>query len=178
MAQSTDPSGDALAFLQRRVGLFGLVAGGLVLTFLSFRLALDHSAANLVHPSVLTHAGAAICLLGMWVLLRRLSPLLGRSASSRLPGSCSQRRSSWPWAPTCLCEAQPGRILVMALAVVHLARAVYVPSSARRTALLVVVTGVVIVFMTFRANLAVDTRAFGRLSSGGGTRVRSSSRPS
>ena len=41
-------------------------------------------------------------------------------------------------------ESQPGKIVVMALAVVHLARAVYVPSSAGRTALISALTGLVI----------------------------------
>ena len=54
MAHSTVPTGDALAFLQRRVGWFALVAGGLTLAFLAFRAAGEPHVDALLDPSMLT----------------------------------------------------------------------------------------------------------------------------
>ncbi|MEY2929809.1 MAG: hypothetical protein RL033_558, partial [Pseudomonadota bacterium] len=58
MGETTEPSGDALAFLQRRVRWFGLVAGGLVLAFYLFRLSTEFTQNGLTEPSMLTHAAA------------------------------------------------------------------------------------------------------------------------
>ena len=160
MAESTEPSSDALSFLQRRVRLFGLFGGALVLGFYAFRVAEEPSAFALAHPNMLTHAGAGLSLLSMWVALRgpirtarwiRIVETSGLVLASTLlvvMGSYISR------------QADPARIVVMALAVVHLARAIYVPSSARRTALISVVTGVVIVVTVFQANTRVDLRLF------------------
>ena len=70
MSETTDPSGDALVFLQRRVGWFGLVAGGLCLTFYVFRIVVEPAAIDLTEPSLLTHASAGLSLVAMWLLLR------------------------------------------------------------------------------------------------------------
>src|SRR6187549_3089284 len=71
MAQTTEPSGDALVFLQRRVRWFGLVAGALVLGFYAYRvLEAAPQFWALAEPSMLTHPGAGLSLAGMWLLLR------------------------------------------------------------------------------------------------------------
>ena len=158
MGETTEPAGEALIFLQRRVGWFGLVAGSLVLSFYVYRL-FDEGLRALVEPSMLTHAGAGISLLGMWLSLR------GRPRAAR-PVRVIET-SGLVLASTLLVVmgmyiplvAQPGRIVVMALAVVHMARAVYVPSSARRTALFSLVAGLVIIVAVFQANRSIDVAA-------------------
>lgn len=70
LAKTTTLSGFGLAFLQRRVGLFGLVAGGLVLVFYSLGVIGGLSGAALVRPDMLTHAGAGVSLLAMWAAAR------------------------------------------------------------------------------------------------------------
>jgi hypothetical protein len=135
MAETTEPSGEALVFLQRRVRWFGLLAGTLVLGFYVYRILDEASLAALAEPSMLTHVGAGLSLLGMWLALRgptraarwvRLVEISGLVLASTLLVVMGM------YIPL---TAQPGRIVVMALAVVHMARAIYVPSSARRTAL-------------------------------------------
>jgi eukaryotic-like serine/threonine-protein kinase len=164
MSQTTEPSGEALAFLQRRVGWFGLAAGGFVLTFYTFRLVSEPSLAAFLAPEMLTHGGAGLCLLAMWLALRgrrrslrsvRIVETLGLVSGSTLLVLMGT------YLPV---EANPARIIVMALAVVHLTRAVYVPSSASRTALISGVMGAVIVAVVFRASYGVNLPAFRELA--------------
>jgi eukaryotic-like serine/threonine-protein kinase len=160
MGETTEPSDDALVFLQRRVRWFGLVAGAMVLWFYGFRLVSERSPSVLFDPSMLTHAGAGLSLLGMWLALR------GATRSARWVRAVET--SGLVLASTLLvlmgtyvpAYAQPGRIIVMALAVVHLARAVYVPSSARRTALFSGIAGGVILLVVFQAFQRVDLQPF------------------
>src|SRR5262245_47034703 len=126
MGETTEPSGDALTFLQQRVRWFGLVAGALALTFYSLRLTQDAVA----EPSMLTHAGAGLCLLAMWLALRgtpRPARWVRAVETSGLVLASSLFVVMGMYIPPL---SQPGRIVVMALAVVHLSRAIYVPSSA------------------------------------------------
>ena len=156
MGDTTEPSGDALVFLQRRVGWFGWVAGALVLAFYVFRLIVEPSASALAEPSMLTHAGAGLSLVAMGLLLR------GATRSARWVRAVET--SGLVLASTLLVLmgtyipviSQPGKIIVMAVAVVHLARAIYVPSSARRTALFAAIAGGVIVVVVFQATKQVD----------------------
>ncbi len=164
MGETTEPSGDALVFLQRRVGWFGLVAGGLVLAFYVYRLVDEPLASPFTEPSTLTHAGAGFSLLAMWAVLRgatRSGAWVRAVETSGLVLASTLLVVMGMYVPI---YAQPGRIVVMAVAVVHLARAIYVPSSARRTALISAVTGVVIVVVVFRANQGVDLTLFERFA--------------
>ena len=71
MARTTEPSGDALPFLQRRVGLFGATAGGLALTFYGYRLVSEVSSRrHILEPSLVYHVAAGITLIAMWLVLR------------------------------------------------------------------------------------------------------------
>jgi eukaryotic-like serine/threonine-protein kinase len=164
MDESTEPSGDALVFLQRRVGWFGLIAGGLVLAFYAYRLALEPSPAALVEPSMLTHLGAGLSLVVMWLCLRgatRAARWVRAVETSGLVLASTLLAVMGTYIPF---YSLPGRIVVMALAVVHLSRAVYVPSSARRTALFSVIAGAVIGVVTFHVNAQVDLPALARLA--------------
>jgi eukaryotic-like serine/threonine-protein kinase len=164
MAETTEPSGDALVFLQRRVRWFGLVAGALVLGFYAYRvLEAAPQFCALAEPSMLTHAGAGLSLAGMWLLLR------GKPRGVRWVRGVET--AGLVLASTLLVLMGtyipllnlPGRIVVMALAVVHMARAIYVPSSARRTAVFSIITGLVIIVVVYRANEQLDTALLGQL---------------
>ncbi len=66
-------SREALAFLQRRVSLFGLVGGGLGLVFLVFRLVVIVSAGvygQAREPHFAYHALAVAFSLGIWLACR------------------------------------------------------------------------------------------------------------
>jgi serine/threonine-protein kinase len=105
---------------------------------------------------MLTHAGAGLSLLAMWLLLR--------GAPRGVRWVRAVETAGLVLASTLLVVMGtfipllnfPGRIVVMALAVVHMARAIYVPSSARRTALFSVVAGLVIVAVVFQAYRRIE----------------------
>lgn len=156
MGKTTEPSGDALVFLQRRVGSFGLVAGSLVLAFYVYRVLEEPGALVFADPSMLTHLGAGLSLLSMWLWLRGGARSVRWVRTVETAGLVlASTLLVWMGSYVPL-YAQPGRIVVMAVAVVHLARTIYVPSSARRTAIFTAITGAVIVSMTLRANRSVD----------------------
>ncbi len=160
MSPTTEPTGDALAFLQRRVASFGLVAGGLALGFFAFRVASEHSRSGLSQPDMLTHAGAGLCLVSMWLALRggkRSARFIRVVETSGLVLASTLLVVMGTYIPL---ESQPGKVVVMALAVVHLARAVYVPSSAGRTALISALTGLVIVVAIFLSIRDVNLHPF------------------
>ncbi|HKO93583.1 MAG TPA: hypothetical protein VJU61_20660, partial [Polyangiaceae bacterium] len=113
MSETTEPSGDALVFLQRRVGWFGLVAGGLCLTFYVFRIVGDTAAIDLADPSMLTHLSASLCLLGMWLLLRgdtRTAFWVRAVETSGLVLASTLLVVMGMYLPF---HAQPGRVVVM-----------------------------------------------------------------
>ena len=164
MGVTTEPSGDALAFLQRRVGWFGLIAGALVLAFYLFRFTSEPLPAALAEPSMLTHLGAGLSLLVMWLCLRGAPRTARRVRAVEAAGLVLASTLLALMATYIPFYSLPGRIAVMALAVVHLARAIYVPSSARRTALFSTVTGAVIGVVAFRVSAQVDLAALARLA--------------
>ncbi len=160
MGESTEPAGDALIFLQRRAGWFGLVAGALVLAFYVFRIMGEPSAAALAEPSMLTHAGAGLSLVATWLSLRGAPRPLRWVRAVETAGLALASTLLVVMGTYIPIYAQPGKIVVMALAVVHLARAIYVPSSARRTALCSAIAGAVIVVVVFRASARADLAPF------------------
>ena len=155
----TELSREALAFLQRRVSLFGLVGGGLGLVFLVFRLVVTVSTGlygQLLEPHFGYHALAVAFSLGIWLACRTGTRSLrfvqiadgvgfvGTSVAYTLMG--------WhiPLA------GHPDFIVLLALTYGLVARSVYVPSSARRTLVLSLVVGAPLVAGTYAAYLGVD----------------------
>ncbi len=147
------------AFLQERVALFGLVGGAGGLFFFAFRavmVLIGGRYHHLVKPDMLTHLAGALLMLSMWVLCRRgtHSPryirtvetvgLLSSSVAYQLMGMTLNPYSS------------PQMTALMALTVGLVARAVTVPSTARRTTLLGVAIGVPLLVTTYLTMLPVD----------------------
>lgn len=145
-------------FLQQRVARFGLVAGAGSFVFWLFRSItiiadLDESIDD---PSFWWHLAAAALLLAPWVLCRGTarSPafvqwvegvgLVAASASYAIMGVYIPLSSS------------PGLVMVLALSLATVARAVYVPSTARRTLVLGLIIGVPVVGATYAAYLDFD----------------------
>ena len=151
MAQSTAPRGEDLAFLRHRVGTFGLVAGGLALGFYAFRLvdSLTGGPLPLADPSMWTHLAAGLCLVGMWAALGPGQPSARFIRTAELLGILLSSTLLVLMGMHIPLLANPGQIVVMALTIVHMARAIYVPSSARRTALIAAVVGIDVTAMVF-----------------------------
>jgi serine/threonine-protein kinase len=152
-------STEALAFLQHRVALFGLVGGGLGLFFLVF-LALFYIGTGMVHmlghPPMLYHLAGAASLLAVWALCRsgiRSRRFVDWVEAVGLVASClfyaamgSHMPFSW----------QPDREVLLTLFFGLMARAIYVPSTATRTLVLALVIGLLLLPVAYAGYLRVD----------------------
>jgi serine/threonine-protein kinase len=142
------------AFLQRRVSLFGLVAGGIGLGFLAVR-AVEYLAIPVLgppwflHPSFTMHGVGAGTLLALGVLLRRGTRSVRFIHTAEAIGllvSCAAYEVMGVFIPDAV---RPDTILLMALNVALMARALYVPSTAKRTLVLTVLVGLTLVPVTY-----------------------------
>lgn len=159
MEDTTATTGDARAFLQRRVGLFGAVSGGCFLFILPYRLLDPKARAELTEPSLVLHGASVGMFLGVWALCRvgthSLRVLRGIDALGVLLGA----------APTVLMglyiihPGRPDQVLLLALTAALTARAIWVPSSARRTFLITLgvgvelLVGVYVIYLSFEPEL-------------------------
>ncbi|MCA9691191.1 MAG: serine/threonine protein kinase [Myxococcales bacterium] len=141
------------AFLQRRVGVFGLWTGGLFTAFYLFRLLIGHGPAQ-IHMHY--HALAAACFLATWVGCRgavrserwiraveALGFLGGGVLTSLMAGAIP-------------IVVRPEYIVVLASGIIVFARAIYVPSTALRTFVLGGLLGVNMVACMYSAYAAYD----------------------
>ncbi|MBK7584445.1 MAG: serine/threonine protein kinase [Myxococcales bacterium] len=138
-AKSTAATAEERAFLQHRIGLFGLVAGGCYLFFLSFRLLF---ADVWWRPSLGYHLASGLVFMGVWLACRvgqhSLRVLRGIETVGLLLGT----GALVVMGAYVEHVARPDFILLLALTVALTARAVYVPSSARRSFALAAAVGV------------------------------------
>ncbi len=142
MALAVSSGEQSLEFLRGRVSSFGLFSGGSLFALWVFRMLIGHDA--LVFDSV-GHVLSALILLTAWPMLRAnaSSALLVRAVEVvALVGSSAMLVAVCTTIPKVF--DRPEHIMVMGLTCVALARAVYVPSTGLRTALLSGLTGVVL----------------------------------
>jgi serine/threonine-protein kinase len=156
-------SGEALAFLRRRVALFGLAGGGLGLIFLVFRavvLVFAGAERNLVHPSFLYHALAVAISFAVWLAcragVRSRRFIHGVETAGLLGTSVAYEVMGW-YTPL---AARPEMAVLLALTYGLMARCVCVPSSARRTLLLSLALGTPLVAGTYAAYRQADATLF------------------
>jgi serine/threonine-protein kinase len=134
-----DESTESTEFLQDRVARYGLFGSFIVLGFLSFRavmIALDERLSLLVHPSFTLHLGAGVALVVLFLSCR--TGTRSARAVRTLETTCLLV------CGTCLIAmgiyippfVRPDLIVVAALNASLVSRAIYVPSSARRTGML------------------------------------------
>ena len=161
MRSFTTPSSSLLegteegrAFLQERVAGFGLMAGGGGLAFVAFRvvMVLTHGGVQeLASLDMVAHLVAATLMGSMWLLCRRGK----RSARFvRLVESLGLVAGSFAYELMALSIPvllRPDLIVLLALNFGLVARAIYVPSTARRTISLGVVIGVPLVVLVWLA---------------------------
>jgi serine/threonine-protein kinase len=156
---STGTSREALGFLQRRVALFGLAAGGLGFIFLVFRAVVAVARReyhDFVHPSFVLHLLGAAALLAVWVACRTgaRSPrfIHAAEAAGLVGSSVAYELMGWYLPPI----ERPDAIVLLALTYGLMARAAYVPSSARRTLLLSLAVGAPLIVGTYFVYLGAD----------------------
>ncbi len=157
--QSASGSEEDRAFLQRRVALFGAIAGGAFLFFLVYRTALSvigRVPDDYGHPSYQFHVVSALCFLSPWLILRwgRWSPLVIQltETAALLSGviAAGLMAAHIPLA------ARPDFILLLSLTFVVMARAIFVPSSATRSLLLALLVGAELVWSVHHSFQSID----------------------
>ena len=145
-------------FLQQRVARFGLVAGIGSFAFWLFRLVtiVADGGEGLGDPSFWWHFAGAALLLTPWVLCRgrpRPTGLVQWVESGGLVAASASYAIMGAYIPL---SSSPGLVMVLALSLATVARAVYVPSSAPRTLVLGLIIGVPVVGATYAAYLDFD----------------------
>ena len=169
VAQTTQPTEGSRAFLQRRVGLFGLFAGGLGAAFLLWRiieLVVTDKIGFILRPDVYWHGVAAGCLLAVWLLVSVGRPTVRTIHVIETVGLLSSSVGYMAMASFIPPVNRPEFILILALNAGLVARAIYVPSSAKRTAILGGAVGVALVVGVYRTYLGVDPEVFRPLDPG------------
>jgi serine/threonine-protein kinase len=144
LSKSTAVTEDTRAFLQSRIGLFGLIAGSCYLFFLLYRLSTG-ATRNLADPSLAYHLASGLVFLGVWIVCRLgthsvrvlrvvevLGLLIGSGAIVMMGGYVEL-------------HARPDQVLLLALSSALTARAIYVPSSATRTFFISLAVGIELV---------------------------------
>jgi serine/threonine-protein kinase len=163
ISDSTSPNEEERAFLQRRVAAFGLVTAGLFLFFLSYRtlmIVAQVGENGFGDPAYYYHALAMTCFVGVWLACRggrRSRSFVRRTETiGLLTGVIAIALMGSAIAPI----ERPDFTLILALTYVLLARAIYVPSSARRSLLLALAVGAELVlgqYVTFASPQAYAT---------------------
>jgi serine/threonine-protein kinase len=141
-----------LAFLQRRVALFGLASGGLGLIFLVFRAVMSIAVADygeLVEPSFLYHLLGVVVGVAAWLACRTaprsLRTVQAIEALAIVGTSIAYQLMGWHIS----LDNRPEMIVLLAITYSFMARSAYVPSPARRTLVLSLAVGVPLVAGTY-----------------------------
>lgn len=144
----SDTSEVSPRFLQHRVALFGLVGAGLGGFFLLFRLitlVMTGQASGIVHPSMSLHFGGAFALLLSWVVCRsgnRSRRFVEHVEASSIIASAMFYSAMGAFIPAFV---RPELVMVLAMTMGVMARAVFVPSPAKRTAVVSALVGVPVI---------------------------------
>ncbi|MBW2547915.1 MAG: serine/threonine protein kinase [Deltaproteobacteria bacterium] len=159
-------SEDDRAFLQRRVALFSRVIGGSYLLFWIYRLItllLFAPQEALAHPSFWWHLAAAGFFLLPWLLCR------GRERSARFISLTEITALSLGVLATSVMaiyipmEERPDFIMLLALTNVILARSIFVPCTGRRTLMLGIIFGTVLLSCVYVVALGLNLEKWSTL---------------
>ena len=166
----SDAAGDDLsggsthsqAFLQQRVALFALAGFLLGLTFLAFRVGSSLAAGrlSLIHPSMITHVVGMATYLSVWLIARR-----GRYALRTIRGLENAAIILTAVFYTAMASMlpvgfRPDFVMILCLTFVVMTRSILVPSTTRRTTIVVAIVGGILVVGAYRAFVGADLSAF------------------
>lgn len=165
-ASSSSSSEEERAFLRRRIALAGVVAAGSFTTYLLFRtvtLLVFVSSAGLLEPSYLIHLASCVIFLVLAAIAWR-APLSSE-------GLRHLESFGFFFASTLVCAmgayiplaARPDMIVLLALTFALMARSTMIPSSGRRTLILSLAVGVVMLAVNYRQFLAADVEKWRQL---------------
>lgn len=152
---SSAPDTKSTAFVQRRVALFGLTAGGLLLAFLLFIVLRRWlgSQAPVFSRVVWLHFGASLALLAPWPICWTGSRARWLVRTVEIASLLAATVMFCAMSLDVHLYESPGLILTSVMSLVLTARAVYVPSSFARSFGLAILVGfaiVVAVYLSFR----------------------------
>jgi len=152
------------AFLQMRAGKFGLFGFLLSSSFIVLRMVEGLSLGTLDRilgePSMLYHVLGSLSALSIWLACRGGSRSPGFVRTVEFVGL---HLSCWFFAlmgldlPT---HATPHFIVLLAIGLGLIARAIYIPSSGRRTVLLTGISGLPLLYVTWMIQRSVDVEAW------------------
>ena len=163
-------SEEGRAFLQHRVGRFGLYASCLGWFFLVFRSVgslLVGAYRDFVDPSFLLHALAALSLTAIWGACRgkaRTVPFLRTVETVGLLLACGFYTGMGMYLPV---SVMPHYIVILALGLGLIARAIYVPSSGGRTLLITSLAGIPLLVSTYVMYARMDVEPWREVIPGG-----------
>ncbi|MDH3200971.1 MAG: serine/threonine protein kinase [Myxococcales bacterium] len=167
----SDPA--ARAFLQKRVAAFGLIGMLLGGTALLFRVLMGilfgFLEEELRNPSFILHALSILPMLAIWLICRRGELKLMTIGAVEYAGLFGASLGYIGMGMNIRPEVGADTITAFILALMLFARSVFVPSSARRTAILGVLIGIPLVAAMYAHYLSVDLgiwRRFGFDSTG------------
>jgi len=159
---STGGSTHSQAFLQQRVALYTLAGFLLGLTFLAFRVGSSFAAGrlSLFHPSMITHVVGTTTYLAVWLIARR-----GRYGTRTIRGL-----ENAATLLTAVCYSamaamlpigfRPDFVMILCLNLIVMTRSILVPSTTRRTTIVVTVVGAILVVGAYRAFAGADLSSF------------------
>ena len=153
-AESVTPSAVGREFLQRRVAMFGLVAGLIGLGFWLVRIVLGLASGyrldqGFTTPGMYWHLLASLVLLAVWVV-NRFGERSRRFVHASDVGGLALSSVGYQLMGLGLpLDARPEYIMLLALSLGVFSRSIYVPSSARYTLLLCVLIGVPLVLTVY-----------------------------
>jgi eukaryotic-like serine/threonine-protein kinase len=149
------------ALVQERVALFTLACTLLGLTLLAFRVvtALAAGRLTLTHPSMLLHGVGLLSFIAIWLIARRGSysaRVVRGLENTAIILTCGLFTAVPIALPIAL---RPDYVLILSLLLIVMTRSILVPSTARRTAIIVVLVGVLVVAGSYIAVLGADLSA-------------------
>jgi serine/threonine-protein kinase len=157
--QSSRGSRGSVEFLQRRVALFGLAAGVIFAALLLFRVVVAGARGQwetLWEPSFLFHLLASLCFIAIWAFNRVGTRSYRFVRSTEFWGllvGCGALSAMGAYIPP---EYRPEAIVTLALTQGLVARAVFVPSTARRTVTLGALVGIFLLIGVYLTYVRVD----------------------
>ncbi len=154
---------DGADFLRRRVAMAGIVMGDAFLVFLVFRtveLLVAGLFKQLIDPSFLLHALTSLIFFSMWLVLRIETLSVPAIRTVEAVGVILGSVTTILMGTFIPLQARPDFIILAAMILMFFARSVWVPSSARRTAILGVAIGIPMVITMYVRFLGFDVAAY------------------
>ncbi len=154
-----EQSEEGRAFLQRRVALAGLFGGVVGLAFLMLRTGealLHQHLQEFSSPDYWLHIGGTLSMASVWLICatgRRAVQVVRAAETIGLLAACIFYSAMASYLPE---WQMPHYIVLLALQVTFVARAIYVPSTALRTFSLTIAAGVPILAATYWTYVDID----------------------